>query len=557
MTGYKVQQVTALLLSCFAVMLLLNGCKSPDDYRKQRAEFTIKHFNKFKLKKIPKGKVFTLPECINNALEHNLDLKVYDIEEMIARENKTAEMLGMLPDLNVSYNATARSNTPASSSRKLAGSGATYGASQGQDKNIGDFRIEMLLSVLDFGLAFINSSQAKDRMLVKRQQTIRAAQNLSLQVVKTYFKVAAAQRAINITRDLLRRCQSRNKLLDNIAQRHILSPFRLFDEHKRFVNLEKRLTAYIRSYENACIELRALMGYFPNQDIKVDASALKKFTKVKLPDIELMEKIALLQRAELYQLDVNRHITVNEARKAILMMFPNVRIFVNFNHSSNSFLYYQSWWEIGARAAYNLLKLPQQVARYQSIEHQIDANMTRTMALSIGIISQVRIAQASMIEAEERYDINRKVYETYSKNLKYAKANIRVSGAISKLELDRIELETAETKIDCIVSLSRYYVAYYQLLNMIGVKNLGKENLARLGDELAKAAVKLQAEQCNNKRVSVSGKTSKRVAVKDNAVPKQGASSSLKGNAEPMKKSVTPVAVKGSRAASDRAEKRP
>ncbi len=475
-------------------LLFLNGCKSADEYRNKRAEFAVKHFEMFKLKTIPKGKVFTLPECITSALQHNLDLKVYDIEEMIARENKTAEMLGMLPDLNVSYDATARDNTPASSSRKLSGDGATFGASQGRDKNTGEFRIEMMLSVLDFGLAFINSSQAQDRIMIKEQQTIRAAQNLSMQVVKTYFKVAAAQRAIHITTNLLQRCRNRSELLEKIAKKHILSPFRLFDEHKRFVNLEKRLTAYIRSYENACVELRALMGYFPNREIRVDEGALKQLTKIKLPDIELMEKIALMQRSELYQLDVNRHITVNEARKTILMMMPNVRIFVNFNQSSNSFLYYQSWWEIGARAAYNLLKLPQQIARYKSLEQQVDANMLRTMALSIGIISQVRIAHANIIETEDRYDINKKVYDTYGKNLKYAKANIRTTGALSRLELDRIELETAETKIDCIISLSQYYVAYYQLLNMIGVKNLGKKNIDYMMKKIAKAEQRVQEE---------------------------------------------------------------
>ena len=484
-----------LLFALFTLGILLAGCQSADEYRNQRAELAIKHFEMFKLKTIPKGKVFTLPECITNALQHNLDLKVYDLEEMIARENKTAEMLGMLPDLNVSYDATARSNTPASSSRKLSGDGATYGASQGRDKNTGEFKIEMMLSVLDFGLAFINSAQAQDRIIVREQQTIRAAQNLSLQVVKTYFKVAAAQRAINITTDLLQRCRSRSELLKSIAKRHILSPFRLFDEHKRFVNLEKRLTAYIRSYENACVELRALMGYFPNREIKVDEGALVQLRKIKLPDIGLMEKIALMQRSELYQLDVNRHITVNEARKTILMMMPNVRIFVNFNQSSNAFLYYQSWWEIGARAAYNLLKLPQQISRYKSLEQQADANMLRTMALSIGIISQVRIAHANIIETEDRYDINKKVYDTYSKNLKYAKANIQTTGALSRLELDRIELETAETKIDCIISLSQYYIAYYQLLNMVGVKNLEQKNLDYMTKKIKAAEARIAEEE--------------------------------------------------------------
>ena len=38
-------------------------------------------------------------------------------------------------------------------------------------------------------------------------------------------------------------------------------------------------------------------------------------------------------------------------------MFPNARIFLDFNNLNNSFLYNQNWWEMGVAAAFNLLKL--------------------------------------------------------------------------------------------------------------------------------------------------------------------------------------------------------
>ena len=95
----------------------------------------------------------------------------------------------MLPELTLSNNFTARSNTPASSSKKLVTSGETYGASTSEDRNVNYFNIDLMLSVLDFGLAYFNTQQAESRVLIRKQRTDRAVQNLTLMCVKTYFKV--------------------------------------------------------------------------------------------------------------------------------------------------------------------------------------------------------------------------------------------------------------------------------------------------------------------------------------------------------------------------------
>ena len=177
---------------------MVNGCKNSEDYRNERAEYAIVHFERSQLKMLEEGRRLSLLECVRIAMEHNLDLKVYQLEEAVARETQTAEMLGMLPELNATNNLTSRNNTPASSSRKVVESGETYGASTSQDETINYVNVDLVLSVLDFGLAWFNTQQAKDRTLMREQRTRRAMQNLSLDVAKAYFKVAAAQRSIRI-----------------------------------------------------------------------------------------------------------------------------------------------------------------------------------------------------------------------------------------------------------------------------------------------------------------------------------------------------------------------
>lgn len=502
-------------LSAVMLGMFLEGCMTADDYRTERAEYTVKHFEKAQLRELEQGKVYNLTDCIRIALEHNLDLKVFQLEEAVARENRTAEMLGMLPELNFNNTLTDRDNTPGSSSRKIKDDGMTYGASTSQDRTINYFNVDLALSVLDFGLAWFNTQQANDRHLMREYYTERAAQNLTLDVVRAYFQVAAAQRSIRITTDLLEQCRHRYDLIEKLADAQIITPFRAYDETRRFVEMEKRLTNYVRSYENACVELRSLLGYYPNANIKVDDALLEKLPEIELPEITTMEQIAMLQRPELYESDINKHINVIECRKTILMMLPNVRIYTDFTNSTNSFLYHMSWYELGIRAAYNLLKLPQQIARYQAYSSQVDAEEARTFAQAIGVMAQVRISHANLIATKERFDINDKVYKTYNDNLKWAVANQKITGELSRLELDHMRLETAETEIDRLMTLGNYYVAYYRILNSIGVRHIDAKSLGELRNELAQAKVRA-GEELEKARRTYDEDRAKRVAANTN-----------------------------------------
>ena len=495
-----------------AVAFVIAGCQSMEDYRKERAEYAIKHFEGAKYRELLEGKQLTLSECINLAKEHNLNLQVSKLEEKVAQELRTAEMLGMLPELNINDTATIRNNTAASSSKKVGTGGLTYGYSQSQDKDVNYFNIDLALSVLDFGLAFFNTQQAQDRVYMREQRTIRAEQNLTLDVVRAYFSVAAAQKAVKITTDLLKECQNRYNLIQKLGKTGQIDAFRAFDEVRRFIDMEKRLTNYLRSYSNSCVELRSLLGMAPSDKISVVDSYLEKLPDYELPDIEMMEQIALFKRPELYEIDIQRHINILEVRKEIIMMFPNVRLFYDFTNSSNSFLYHMNWWELGIRAAYNLLKVPMRVSRAIAMNKQVKADEKRSFAQAIAVMAQVRIAHANLMATKQRYDIDAKTYKAFSENLEQAKRTVR-AGELSKLQLDHIRLATAETEIERLMSMGNYYVSYYRMLNAIGINSISAKNIASIRRELEDAKrraakeLELARREYNARMASGKGKT--------------------------------------------------
>ena len=399
---------------------------------------------------------------------------------------KTAEMLGMLPELNINDTATVRNNTAASSSKKVGESGLTYGYSTSQERDVNYFNIDLALSVLDFGLAFFNTQQAQDRVYMREQRTLRAAQNLTLDVVRAYFSVAAAQKAIKITSGLLEECRNRYELIQKLGKKGQIDPFRAFDETRRFIDMEKRLTNYVRSYQNSCVELRSLLGMAPSGKIVVEDAYLNQLPDYELPNIELMEQIALFKRPELYEIDIQRHINILEVRKEIVMMFPQVRIFYDFTNSSNSFLYHMNWWELGIRAAYNLLKIPVHVSRAIAMNKQVAADEKRGFAQAIAVMAQVRIAHANLQATKERYDIDAKTYRAFAENLAQARRTVR-SGDLSQLQLDHIRLATAETEIERLMSLGNYYVSYYRMLNAVGINSISAKSISQIRAELETA----------------------------------------------------------------------
>ena len=399
----KILSVTA----AFAGVLLLMtaaGCKSHRDYEDDRAESAALHFQQAKFREMP-GEQLTLQKCIEIALKNSLQARVSELEIEVQQEMETAEALGMLPQLNVNNNFTARSKTPASSSKKIAATGRTYGASYSEDKIINYLNIDLMFSMLDFGLTYFNTRQQADRVVLYRQRSERAAQNLIYDVVRAYFRVVAAQRAQQITSALLEECRSHHDTITKLAKANKISPARAFAETRRFMDMEKRLTAYQRNYESACVELRTLMGYYPSPMITVDESVLDAVPEYSfLPDIDLMEQIAILQRPELYEADIQKHINILECRKTLVLMFPNVKLYADWSNSNNSFLYNKSWWELGLRAAYNLLRLPQNIARARAYDKQIDTEEFRAYAQAVAVMAEVRIAHSNMIAAKMRFE---------------------------------------------------------------------------------------------------------------------------------------------------------
>ncbi|MBO4304874.1 MAG: TolC family protein [Lentisphaeria bacterium] len=515
---FGIAAASALLAVC------LSSCKSRESYMDERAEKAVLDTQRARYMELSDGRAYTLDQCIKFALKHNLQVRLHELDVKVAQENKMAELMGMLPELNFNENFTARSNTAASGSEKIKESGSTYGYSTSEERQVNYFNIDLLFSVIDLGLSYWNTEIAHNKALLHKQRAVRVTQNIQLDVVKAYFKVAAAQRAKNRTEKLLEDTRKRSEEIRKLSTQGKVDPIMAFDVQRKFTAMEKQLTGYVRVYTNACVELRTLMGLYPSPMISVDESCLDSFPSVPLPSIELMEQIALLQRPEMYESDIQRQINVMECHKVILMMFPNVKLYADWSNSSNKYLYHRSWMELGIRAAYNLLLLPHQIAKYSAYSKQVEAETMKRYAQSLAVMAQVRLSHANLRSALELYKKDKKISDDYRNYLSRAKElQGSGSGKFKGADVEYMQLETVKAEIDSVLALGNCYVAHYQLLNAMGVDNADFRTIDTYTEELAdaqKAAEKVMKEarmEYNEERIKEEHRLAEVAAEKEKA----------------------------------------
>jgi len=93
-------------------------------------------------------------------------------------------------------------------------------------------------------------------------------------------------------------------------------------------------------------------------------------------------------------------------------------------------------------------------------------------------------------------------YVSYVKHLEAAHKAYSSGGNESKLDLARYELETTDTQIARTIALGNYYLAYYQLLNTVGVETLQKNYIDGIMSKINLAEAKAEVRTAKERRAS-------------------------------------------------------
>ena len=466
-------KIYIMLLVTGVLYFSCTGIEDPDYVQKRVDSYEgFREFQDNRLSSVDEEKVYTLNDCLKLAVDNNLELYALKLEQAVSDDRAMAHLLTALPTLKTSYDFSVRNNEPGATSEGIEDGQESLRASKSSEKTVGNFKLEMALSSLDFGLAYINKHFENNQKRKAYVNRAKAERELKFQVVQAYFSVAAAQHVLKETKAELLKNEKALKSVEKLFDKQHISQFELLRFKRKFLETRKQLREYERSHENFCLSLSSLLGLYPNKQIIVDTTSFSKVDKsghftmeYVPPKYDELEKAALHLREELIEMDIESHISMLKEKSELLKMFPNVRLFAAYNQNSNKYLFNQNWTEVGFNAVVDLLRIPSRLKNMSAEEKQRTVIKYKQYSTMLNIIAQLKIAYANVEEVKERLSFKEEVYKISAKENDLTKQAVK-KGNRNELDVLEKDIDLVIANIQRTAAFANYNVALHRLLNI-------------------------------------------------------------------------------------------
>lgn len=449
-------------------LVALVGCTPPQNIASQvRSHNVVEDWEKlFCNTGLPEGQL-TLCQAVELALERNFELSVQRQQRKLQHEFATSETLKMLPNLTTNTLVSERNNNPASSSQSTTGNFAALTTpSSSQERQQKTASLELAFGLLDFGVSYYRSRQEHNQTCVLNQQHIRLRQNIVRNVVDSYWKTQVLDYARKRAKELIEGAELRQASLQQRTEQGTVSKLVGLKSEQDLIEMQLKLNQFTSDYHSARAELAGLLGLPGDAPLKLVAIEL---TPIKTYDFDVrkLEKVALLCRPEVYEEDHKEQIAADEVRAAFLQLFPNVRLFANYNYDDTRFLLHNQWFDAGLRTTWDLLRFPTQYHAYRSTILQRKVAEELRLYVSMGIITQVHLAYMSFLDAVAEYELVEQLYRVRWDLLAAAKKGEDL-GSFRTADLHTLEVEALLAEVNAIRVYAKAQSSLEQLANALG-----------------------------------------------------------------------------------------
>ena len=411
----------------------------------------------------------SLHEALARALKYNYDARLKLMEEALAGAQLDLSKFGMLPSLTVAAGYTARNNDAGSSSVDLTTGAVSPLYAGAADRRDSTTSAIVSWNVLDFGVSYVRSQQQASQTLMANERKRKAVQNIMQDVRQAYWRAYGAQKILPRLDTLLAKVSAALTQSRAIEEKHLMSPLDALTYQRSLIDLYQQIVSRRQELVLAKTELASLINVKPGTEIKMsDTEEMNAPSDLHLiDDLDALDKAALANRPELREEDYRKQITVLDARKALYSMMPGITFNAGVNHDSNSYLFQNQWASGGAAISFNLFKAFSYSSTKKAQQAQLELDNTRRIALSMAVLTQVRIAGQRYYEAADDYDITlqgSKVDERIEKHMN--------SGVKAKSESDtsllRAEVKSALSELQRYSSFANLQMAYARIANSVG-----------------------------------------------------------------------------------------
>jgi outer membrane protein TolC len=342
------------------------------------------------LNQAPISAALSLEEAMARTLKYNLDYRLKKMESALALGLSETSNYDMLPSVLASAGYRARSNFSGGSAVGIFDGVESLRPSSSEDKQHHTSGAEFSWNVLDFGVSYYRARQQADQFLVAEERRRKVVHNMVQDVRSAYWRALGAQRMSEQAKDILQRANLALARSREAEAQRVIAPALALNYQRALLDATSLLNTRRQDLEFAKRELAALMNLEPGANF-----VLAEATEAALPaapnDVAKLEELALLQRPELREEDFKKRITADEARRQLLSMLPGISLDVGVQSDSNHLLAYNNWSQGGLRVSWNLMRLAAYPSLDKAQKSQELTDQARRMALSMAVLTQVRV----------------------------------------------------------------------------------------------------------------------------------------------------------------------
>ncbi|MFV3077981.1 TolC family protein [Niveispirillum fermenti] len=350
----------------------------------------------------------SMHEAMARALKYNLDERVKLMETAVATRQLDLSHFDMLPRLVAGAGYTGRNNEAGSESLNLTTGRRTGESTTATDRHRRTADLAFTWNILDFGVSYIRAHQNANLVLIAEERRRRVIQGILQDVRTAYWRAVAAERMLARLAPLEQRIGDARRNATAMEEQRVQAPLQTLSYQRALVDTLRQLQTLRRELVAAKSQLGALMGVPPGQDFTLEIPA--EGAAVDVPTIEAgveaLESFALMNRPELLEESYNARITADETKRALLRLLPGIDLNAGLHYDSNSFQLNQRWADYGARVSWNILSLASAWDTRDYTRAQEELVAIRRQALSVAVLSQVRVSMVQFRELSAEYALN-------------------------------------------------------------------------------------------------------------------------------------------------------
>jgi len=350
----------------------------------------------------------TLHDCRRISLANSLDVHTALWEERILGKQSRSSLVRMLPRVESRFDMSQRDRPAFSRSDVINQEGAFEVIGPGPGTGVTNFssarmrgdrkwQVELKWSPMDAAMARYLARVKRNDATQARYQRVRVAQQLIGTVTAAFYRLLALQEALPKAQALERNRQSIVRDLKSLEKKGLVENREYIAARAMLSEASKRLSALYVDIGRQRALLASAMNVSPDSCARVGG------VLYPLPphclDACKLEAIALVNRPEAFQADLTHLSSVDDYKRSLVKLFPRVEGFIGYFRDENKFILNNNYTEGGMRVTWDLMAFAADLLEQGTARDKVAKTERERALVSMGILTQVRIATLDAIKA--------------------------------------------------------------------------------------------------------------------------------------------------------------